>query len=389
VSAQGEPIRVVVADDSAFVRRLVASYLGSAPGLAVVGTAASGEGALDLVRRLRPDVVTLDLEMPGLDGLGALEAIMHEAPTPAVMISGVSGRAAGRTFAALELGAVDFVLKYSPAGGIDPAALRHEIVAKVEAAAGIRVIRSLGGPRRRAGREAADLRGSRGARGPRAVDAPGRAGLAPPVAIAPRPGSALAAGGVGGVVVIGASTGGPVALKELLGQLPASFPAALLIVQHMPASFTAVLAAQLDRQVAIAVRQAAAGDPLLPGTALVAPGGYHLLVGPDARVALNAGPEIHGHRPAIDVTMQSVAQLYGARARGVLLTGMGHDGALGLAAIRARGGRTFVQDAQSCVVNGMPQRAIERGAVECVAPPREIAHLLALDLPAPRRREAC
>ena len=119
------------------------------------------------------------------------------------------------------------------------------------------------------------------------------------------------------------------------------------------------------------------------------PGGHHLLVGPDSRVVLHDGPEIHGHRPSIDVTMQSVAQLYGGRARGVLLTGMGHDGALGLAAIRARGGRTYAQDAQSCVVNGMPQRAIERGAAECVAPPREIAHLLTLDLPAQRRLQAC
>jgi two-component system, chemotaxis family, protein-glutamate methylesterase/glutaminase len=359
-------IRVVVADDSAFVRRLLASYLGAAPGVEVVGTAGTGQRAVELVRRLRPDVVTLDLDMPELDGLEALAVIMREAPTPAVMISGVSGRAAGRTFTALELGAVDFVLKYSPTGDVDPASLRSEIVAKVEAAARIRVIRSLGG----------------GRRSPAALPSL----PPPPVAAAARSAPALLAGGV---VAIGASTGGPIALKELLSHLPASFPAALLIVQHMPASFTGVLAAQLDRQVGLTVRQAADGDPLEPGTALVAPGGRHLLLGADSRVVLNDGPEIHGHRPSIDVTMQAVAQLYGARARGVLLTGMGHDGALGLLAIRARGGRTFAQDAQSCVVNGMPQRAIEKGAAECVASPRQIAHLLALEAPAQRRRQAC
>ena len=375
-------IRVVVADDSAFVRRLLASYLGAAPGVEVVGSAATGHHAIELVRRLRPDVVTLDLDMPELDGLEALAVIMKETPTPAVMISGVSGRAAGRTFVALELGAVDFVLKYSPTGDVDPATLRSEIVAKVEAAARIREIRSRGGARRGGW--------TAGVSAPAALPSPSppatAAGAPVAVAAAARPAAALLAGGV---VAIGASTGGPVALKELLGHLPASFPAAVLIVQHMPASFTGVLAAQLDRQVGLTVRQAADGDPLQPGTALVAPGGRHLLLGPDSRVVLHDGPEIHGHRPSIDVTMQAVAQLYGARARGVLLTGMGQDGALGLLAIRVRGGQTFAQDAQSCVVNGMPQRAIEKGAAECVASPRQIAHLLALEAPAQPRRQAC
>jgi two-component system chemotaxis response regulator CheB len=167
-----------------------------------------------------------------------------------------------------------------------------------------------------------------------------------------------------------------VALRELLGNLSPNFPAAVIIVQHMPATFTGVLAAQLDRQVPFKVKEAQAGDRLQPGLALVAPGDYHLLLRPDSRVELNQGPEIGGHRPSIDVTMQSVAQLYGARTKGVVLTGMGNDGSLGLAAIHAKGGKTFAQDADSCVVDGMPQRAIEKGVVDHVAPPTNIAQLL-------------
>jgi two-component system chemotaxis response regulator CheB len=166
------------------------------------------------------------------------------------------------------------------------------------------------------------------------------------------------------------------ALRELLGDLPVDFPAAVIVVQHMPANFTRVLAAQLDRQIALPVREATDGETLKAGRVVVAPGDRHLLVRGDARVELTSGPRVGGHCPSIDVTMQSVAQVYGPRASGVVLTGMGSDGALGLAAIRARGGRTFAQDAASCVVNGMPQQAIDRGAVAHVAPPARIAELL-------------
>ena len=180
----------------------------------------------------------------------------------------------------------------------------------------------------------------------------------------------------GGVVVIGDSTGGPVALRELMSNLPGDFPAAIIIIQHMPAAFTKVLAAQLDRQVPFRVKEAETGDRLRPGFALVAPGDHHLLLGSDSRVELNQGPEIAGNRPSVNVTMQSVVQLYGARTKGVLLTGMGDDGSLGLVSIHAKGGKTYVQDAESCVVNGMPQRAIEMGVVDHVGPPAMIARYL-------------
>jgi two-component system chemotaxis response regulator CheB len=378
------PIRVVVADDSPFVCRLLTSYLQSSPDFQVVGTALNGSRAVELVKELRPDTVTLDLEMPEMNGLEALEHIMYDCPTPVVLVSGVSRRAAAITLQALDLGAVDFILKYIPGLDTNPEALRQEIMAKVRAASQIKVIRSLRTHRPQDEAAAPALRpldklGTTQAQDtapspayppamPEVDDAlPERAQRRDVLPFLP-----------GGVVVIGASTGGPVALRELLGNLPADFPAAVIIIQHMPATFTEVLAAQLDRQVPLKVKEAQAGDRLQPGLALVAPGDYHLLLRPDSRVELSRGPEIGGHRPSIDVTMQSVAQLYGARTKGVVLTGMGNDGSLGLVSIRAKGGKTFAQDAASCVVNGMPQRSIEKGVVDHVASPTKIAQLLRL-----------
>ena len=367
-------IRIVVADDSPFVCRLLTSYLQSSSDFQVVGTALNGARAVELVKELRPDAVTLDLEMPEMNGVEALEHIMYECPTPVVLVSGVSRRAAAITLQALDMGAVDFILKYTPGVNTNPEALRQEIMAKVRVASQIKVIRSLR-PRRPQDRQT--LPAPRQAQD--TTPPPASPPTTPEVGDTPlerarrRDFSPFLPSGV---VVIGASTGGPVALRELLSNLPADFPAAVIIVQHMPATFTGVLAAQLDRQVPFEVKEAEAGDHLQPGLALVAPGGYHLLLRTDSQVELNQGPEIEGHRPSIDVTMQSVAQLYGARAKGVVLTGMGNDGSLGLVSIRAKGGKTFAQDADSCVVNGMPQRAIEKGVVDHVAPPAKIARLL-------------
>ena len=373
-------IRVVVADDSPFVCRLLTSYLQSSPGFQVVGSASDGAGAVETVKTLHPDVVTLDLEMPGPDGLETLECIMHECPTPVVLVTGVSRRAADVALQAIEIGAVDFILKYTPGVDMNPETLRRDIVAKVRAASQIHVVRSLG-PRRVQRQE-------------NAIDA-GQAETPPhsPGGVPsewPFKGDGVPSewpfkgDGVpsewpfegGGVVVIGASTGGPVALRELLSNLPGDFATPIVIVQHMPASFTGVLAAQLDRQVPLKIREIEAGDRLEPGRALVAPGDYHLLLRSEMETELNQGPEIGGHRPCIDVTMQSAAQVYGARTKGILLTGMGDDGTLGPVSIRAKGGQTFAQDAASCAVNGMPRRAIERGVVDHVAPPARIAQML-------------
>ncbi len=348
-------IRVLVVDDSPFVCRLLTSHLHSSPEFEVVGTALNGVRAVDLVAELEPDVVTMDLEMPEMDGLEALQRIMYDHPTPVVMISGVSRKAANITLQALEAGAVDFVLKYTPGVDTNADALRLEILSKVRAAAKIKVVRSLrpyrsGMPRKRVKIKAKKVETVRPER------------LIPYLP--------------GGVVVIGASTGGPVAVRELLAELPANFRAAIIVVQHIPASFTPVLAAQLNRRIDLAVKEAEAGDKLKAGQVIIAPGDFHLLIRPDSSVQLSQGPKIKGHRPSIDVTMQSVAQVYGARTRGVVLTGMGDDGSLGLVAIHAKGGKTFAQDADSCVVNGMPQRARDRGVVDFVADPPTIAEML-------------
>ncbi len=346
---------VLVVDDSPFVCRLVASYLGAESDLLVVGTAHSGAEALERLRTLRPDVIALDLEMPEIDGLEVVRRAMAERPTAIVVITGASGRSATRTLQALDAGAIDFVLKYAAGTKIDPEALRREIVAKVRAAVGVRVVRSL--PFR----------------------TPSVAPLSVPLTSAVRgtEGAPFPTfSGSPGIVVIGASTGGPLALRLLIAELPDDFSWPVLIVQHIPASFTGVLAAQLDRHTRLAVREAESGERLLAGRIYVAPGGRHLLVGRDGRLELSRGPEVGGHCPSVDVTLQSAALAFGSRSVGVLLSGMGTDGVLGLRAVRAKGGRSFAQDAASCVVAGMSQRAIEAGLVEVVAPPAELGRRL-------------
>jgi two-component system chemotaxis response regulator CheB len=349
-------IRVLIVDDSPFVCNLLAGHLQRAPEIEVIGTALNGHRAIDLICELRPDVVTLDQEMPELSGLDSLAQIMTECPTPVVMISGVSRRAAGLTREALRIGAVDFVLKYTPGQDVSPDTLRLEIVSKVKAAAGIKVIRSISAR-------------SKTRRAPQPVVLEDATVRANGLALRGQAAHFLPAG----IVVIGASTGGPVAVRELLERLPTNFAPAVLIVQHIPASFTDVLAAQLSRHTALPVKEAEHGEVVRGGHVYVAPGDSHMLISSDSRIQLNNGPKIRGHRPAIDVTMQAVAQVYGAKTTGIVLTGMGDDGSEGLVAIRAKGGRTFAQDGASSVVNGMPLRARERGVVDRVGSPSEIA----------------
>ncbi len=346
-----ENIRVLIAEDSPFIRRLIASYLTPDAGFTVVGEAGDGIQAVDVVHRLQPDVITLDLEMPEMDGLEALRTIMQTLPTPVVAISGVSGNAATRTLQALDIGAVDFVLKFTPGVAMDTESLAREIVTKTRLAAGIQVVRLLDRTREAPPRKA-----------PQAVktEAAAHAGMLP------------------GIVVIGASTGGPMALRELLGELPAAFRPPIVIVQHIPAFFTSVLAAQLNRHCQLLVREAEEGEILAPGVVYVAPGGLHLLLQTGFRICLQKGQEQPGeHCPSIDVTMESAARLFGARITGALLSGMGVDGAAGLLSIRRNGGHTYAQDEATCVVFGMPKRAIELGAVMKVDSPAGIGAALA------------
>jgi two-component system chemotaxis response regulator CheB len=341
-------IRVAVADDSPFTCRLVAGYLERAGDCEVIGMAHDVASTRDLVRRARPDVLTLDLEMPGGKGLDLLAELVEETQVPIVVISGITRRAASATLRALELGAVDFVLKYTPGARSRPEALRQEIVAKVKSAA-------TAFPRVHRTRASA-----------RAAGAPRRDG-APAAARRPSP----------RVIVIGASTGGPRAVRDVLAQFPPGFTTPCVVVQHLPALFTAVFAAELARHVRIPVCEARAEDRLEPGRALVVPGARHLLVRPRGALELLQASEADVHRPSIDMSMTTAAESYGAAALGVVLTGMGCDGAEGLHRIRARGGEGYVQDPASCVMASMPTRALERAGADYVATPERIGHLLA------------
>jgi len=348
-------INVAIADDSPFTCRLLASYLEEGGECRVVGMAHDTESTLALLRDATPDVLTLDLQMPGGDGLELLRRLTGEPPVSIVVISGVTRLAAATTLRALELGAVDFILKYTPGAPVSRASLKREIVAKVKAAAAVRLERRI------------------------VVDAPTIAAEPTPTRPPLRaPVRAIAASAEAtGVVVIGASTGGPTAVGELLNQLTGDFALSCVIVQHLPAPFTAAFAAQLKRRAHVDVRVAAAGDRLEPGVALVAPGAVHLIIRSDGRVHLQPPAEKDFYRPSIDLAMASAAETFGASAVGVVLTGIGNDGAEGLRRIREAGGEGFVQDASSCIVPSMPERALQRAGADLVATPQRIGQRLA------------
>jgi two-component system, chemotaxis family, protein-glutamate methylesterase/glutaminase len=339
-------IRVAVADDSPFTCRLLQSYLESDGECEVVGLAHDAAATRELVRRERPDVLTLDLEMPGGRGLDLLNDIVTRTPVPVIVISGVTRRAAATTLRALELGAVDFVLKYTPGAPVSPATLRREIVEKVKTAATATPASAFGLP-------AAALR---------------------PLPRDPSPAADVA---TARVIVIGASTGGPQAVRELIAQLPSDFTTPCVIVQHLPPSFAGAFAAQLARCAQLPVDVAEGTNRLTPGRLLLTPGGRHLFVRPGGRFELRPAADTDIHRPSIDFTMISAAESCSGGAIGVVLSGMGCDGAEGLRRIRAGRGLGYVQDPATCVVGSMPSRAIERAGADCVAAPARIGALLA------------
>lgn len=343
-------VRVLVVDDSAFMRKILTELLQSDPAIAVVGTARDGQDGVEKALALQPDVVTLDIEMPKLDGYGALKEIMSRRPTPVVMVSSLTQQGAESTVRALALGAVDFVGKPSGSISLNMSVTRDELVTKVKNAAGAT-------PRYR--RVLADL---------------------PPVRRESKLLAASLATGAGAVpskprqlVVIGCSTGGPGALHHIIPRLPGDLGAGVLVVQHMPPGFTRSLAQRLDEISAIRVKEAEEGDRIAIGQVLVAPGGYHMLVDDEGVVRLNLDPTLHGVRPAVDKTLEAVIPRWGSRLIGVILTGMGYDGAKGMVSIKKSGGRTIAEDASTCVVYGMPKVVAELGAADQVLPVQEIA----------------
>jgi len=346
VSATEPPIRVLVVDDTIVYRKLVTEALEAIPGVEVVGTAANGKIALAKAQNLRPDLMTLDLEMPVVDGLEVLRRLPEVCPdTAAIMVSTLTQRGGALTMQALELGAFDFVPKPQEASAkVNRAVLVQELKRKIEAFRARRALRTRPAPRaaRRVSRRVAPAR------------APARWEGAD-------------------VVAVGVSTGGPNALGRLLPGIPKGFRAPVLVVQHMPAMFTASLAESLDRKCPLEVREARDGERLEPGRILIAPGGLHMKVvagvdGLSRIVRLTRDPPEHAVRPSVDYLFRSVAHLFAGRAVGVIMTGMGRDGTEGLEQMKRNGCRTLVQDEATSVVWGMPGCAVEAGVVDRVVP---------------------
>ena len=341
-------IRVLVADDSAFMRTAITRMVQYDPQLQVVATAQDGEEALEKIAQLDPDVVTLDIEMPKLDGLGVLRQLMAENPKPVIMISSLTQEGAEETLNAFDLGAFDCIPKALSYASLDIMHIRDELIAKIKAGAA-------------------------------AKDTFRRKKLALPP---PRPAAAprnpwVHKGAVPSVIAIGTSTGGPKALQEVLPKLPADLSAGIVIVQHMPQGFTGPFAKRLDGLSKITVHEAADGEAIKPGLALLAPATWHMTLfrrsASQYSVRLSKDPPKTLHTPSADVMMLSAAEVCGPAVMGVIMTGMGYDGSLGMKAIHEKGGRTLGQDEASCAVYGMPRACAEMGILDRVVPLSQIA----------------
>ncbi|AMK12028.1 protein-glutamate methylesterase/protein-glutamine glutaminase [Pseudodesulfovibrio indicus] len=326
-------IKVLVVDDSAFMRKAISTMLDKDPGITVVGTAKNGQEGLDMVRELDPDVVTMDIEMPRMDGLTALRHIMMESPRPVLMVSSLTTEGAESTLKAMELGAVDFIPKQLSKVSLDIIKIEQDLIEKVKTVAARKMRHVIARP--------APVR-----KAVRPVAVPARATSRP----------------VRDVVAIGVSTGGPPVVQKILSSLPENFPAGIVIAQHMPAAFTGPFAQRLDSVSRIKVKEAETGDVLKPGYAFVAPGGRHIVL--DQKVSridivVTDEPKEALYKPSANVLIGSVAQAVGRRGLGVILTGMGNDGCEGIRALKEKGGRALAQSDSTCVVYGMPKAIVE------------------------------
>ena len=336
------PIRVLIVDDSMFMRSSIEKTLTRLGDFVVVGQARDGQDAVRKVVSLEPDVVTMDYNMPRMNGAEAVREIMKTRPTPVIMFSAHTQKGARETFAALAAGAVDFCTKPHGEVSADLSRIADELGAKLRAAVQSRprVIK------------------------PKVSHKDPNASLITLPPTGPR------------LVVIGVSTGGPAALSHVIPSFPAKTRFATIVVQHMPAQFTAALAERLDQVSAVYVAEAQGGELPMPGLVLIAPGDRHLQFDDKGRVTLTDGPPVNGCRPSVDVTMKSAVRVYNRRTIGVIMTGMGRDGAEGMAAIKQADGRTLAQDRETSVIYGMPKAAIEAGVVDYVVPLGDIAKRL-------------
>ncbi len=342
-----ERIKVLVVDDSALMRKLIPQIIERDSQIEVVGTAMDGVLGLRKIDDLHPDVVTLDLEMPRMDGMETLRQITKKYHVPVIIVSALTTEGATATFKALALGALDFVAKPRDAASAHMDEIAEDLIKKIKVASKTKW---------------------------RALKVPEPAPHAPVQKATTRPRQSPSR-----VVAIGVSTGGPNALQYLLSQLPGDFPGSIVVVQHMPEGFTDMFARRLNECCAIDVKEAQSGDLLIAGRALICPGDRHIKVRRMSladTVVLSDDPRINGHRPSVDVLFRSVASELGSRAIGVLMTGMGDDGAAGMGLIKESGGLTIAQTEESCVVFGMPKAAIERGFAMRVVPLDSLATVL-------------
>ena len=349
-------IRVLVVDDSALMRKMLGDILSADPRIEVVGTARDGQDGLEKIALLSPDVVTLDVEMPRKDGLVALEEIMRVCPMPVVMVSSLTQEGAEVTLKALALGCVDFVGKPSGSVSTNIQLVGAELVSKVVMAS-TACVRPIRDP---------------------FVSSPGSSRKRNPN-LAPRPSVSPGAKGKREIVAVAASTGGPVALHQLLSALPENFPLPIVVTQHMPKGFTALFAKRLDAASALTVVEGAEGLALRPGLVVIAPGGSHLVVrrkGRETLCELSDAPPVLSVKPSANIMFSSVADEFGGNALGVVLTGMGRDGADGAAILHEKGARIFAESRETCVVYGMPRAAVEAGVVDEVLPLPEIPEAL-------------
>ncbi len=348
------PIRILVVDDSAVFRMVLARVLGRTDGMEVIGVAADGLEALEAAHRLDPDVITLDVEMPGLDGLETLRRLLAERPTRVVMLSRATKAGAEVTLDALKAGATDAIAKPDEAWGSGPNPFVDDLLAKIRAAALVPRTQVLATPRPETG--SVETR---------------------PVGHPPAIRRHRTSQGARGLVVVATSTGGPRALETLLSQLPIGLGAGLVVVQHMLTGFTATLAERLDRVGPLAVREATAGIQLVDDLILVAKGDRHVLVDGAGRVTLDESPRVNGVRPAADVTLLAAAPVWGGRLLSVVLTGMGRDGTAGSEATHAHGGFVLAQDEATSSVYGMPRAVAEAGVADRILPIDQIADAIA------------
>ncbi|HEY2352061.1 MAG TPA: chemotaxis-specific protein-glutamate methyltransferase CheB [Candidatus Acidoferrum sp.] len=341
-------IRVLIVDDSAFMRKVLESILVTDENIHIAGHAKDGREAVRLAESLKPDVITMDINMPVMDGLQATAEIMTTNPRAIVIVSSESRQGAASTLRALELGAIEFVAKPSSGIDLDMSSVREDLLRKIRMAAKVRVVRT-------ASRTGSEMKNADGTP------------MQPLPPVTPRAASGSMHDQRFPVVVLAASTGGPATVMRLAPGFTHDFPAAIILVQHMPASFTAQYASQLAEFTSVHVKEAENNETLTPGTFYICPGGQHLRVMPTGRIQLDGSSgRINGYLPNIDITMESVAAFAGPLSIAAVLTGMGNDGAAGASAIKAAGGLVLAQDEATSVIFGMPAEAIKTGAVSQV-----------------------